>query len=263
MIQTKTDTHGTLFLAWQDQKTKRYFPVGRLTRFLRSEGFHYQFCYLSGVLKAQTAGFSSFLAFPDMNRVYESNDLFPLFSNRLMPRSRPDFDSYVQRLDLDPKDVDDFVILARSGGRRMTDSLELFPMPELEKHGCYVTFFLAHGIRYLGDVARQRISHLREGDRVRLQWDMDNEADPRALSIRTDDRIVVGYVPRYLLDDAWGLLQDCDSIPEITVAQMNPPPAPLQQRLLCRMESCWPDGFTPYSTDDYLPISKPVDTCTP
>lgn len=255
MLQTRTDRVNALFLAWQNAATRRYFPIGRLVRRVTQQGLQYEFRYVRGVERALEAGFSPLLAFPDLHRVYVSNDLFPLFANRLMARTRPDFASYVRRLDLDPADADDFEVLARSGGRRMTDSFELFPMPLPGSAGCYVTHFLAHGIRHLSAEARLRIERLSAGERLRLQWDMDNEADPLALSLRTEDRIVVGYVPRYLLDDAWTLLQDCDYRPEITVAQVNPPPAPVQQRLLCRMEACWPNGFVPFATTDYQLLS--------
>jgi hypothetical protein len=30
--------------------------------------------------------------------------------------------------------------------------------------------------------------------------------------------------------------------------------APLQNRLLCRMRACWPDGFLPCSGEEFLPI---------
>lgn len=244
-----------LFVAWQDQKTKRYFPVGRLLRLANGASPRYEFCYLRGTEGARKAGFTSFPAFQELEEVYRSNELFPLFENRLMSRSRPDFSEYVGRLDLDPEKADEFDILARSGGRRATDSLELFPCPDLDRDGCYITYFLAHGIRYLSDEALMRINSLAEEDRLRLQWDLDNEADQSALSLRTEDRIIVGYLPRYLLDDAWELLFKCDYRPLIQVERVNPVSTPIQQRLLCKMEACWPDGFRPYQSEGYRTIS--------
>ncbi|MFM7836846.1 MAG: hypothetical protein ACKPJD_34055, partial [Planctomycetaceae bacterium] len=49
--------------------------------------------------------------------------------------------------------------------------------------------------------------------------------------------------------------QETCSFCEIYVDLLNPPPSPLQQRLLCRLESCWPDGFVPYATERYQPLS--------
>ena len=32
------------------------------------------------------------------------------------------------------------------------------------------------------------------------------------------------------------------------------PDAPMQNRVLCRMHACWPDGFQPCRGNDFLPI---------
>jgi len=248
-------TMPVLFVAWQDQRTNKYFPVGRLLRFANGDAPRYEFCYLRDAEKARQSGFTPFPAFPRFDEVYHSNDLFPLFENRLMPRSRPDFKTFIERLGLDPDKVDDFEILARSGGRRSTDSIELYPLPDVDRDGCYVTYFLVHGIQYLPANSIERILRLENDERLRLQWDMDNEADPLALSLRTEDRIVVGYLPRYLLGDAWQLLSGCEYRPTIRVVQVNLPPAPIQQRVLCRMEACWPENFRPYCGSTYQPIA--------
>ena len=52
--------------------------------------------------------------------------------------------------------------------------------------------------------------------------DVQNPVDPSALALRTEDRIIVGYMPGYLLDDAHTLHQTC-VICEVKVERMNPP----------------------------------------
>ncbi len=32
-------------------------------------------------------------------------------------------------------------------------------------------------------------------------------------------------------------------------------PAPIQQRLLCRLQACWPDDFIPFASQRYQPLS--------
>jgi hypothetical protein len=250
-----TETEFGLYVTWQDQQSRKYFPVGRLLARNRLGAQEYEFCYLRGALLAEQAGFTHFLAFPDLHQVYLSSDLFPLFKNRLMPRSRPDFEDYVHRLDLD-SNATDLEILARSGGRRATDSLEVFPMPSMGIPGCFTTYFLVHGVRYLHDEAQKRIERLAPGERLRLQWDFQNSADRQAVAVRTEDCVILGYVPRYLLPDLFKLMTDCPDELVVKVQQVNPPPAPSQQRLLCRMDACQPDHFQPYATDEYLPISN-------
>jgi len=41
----------------------------------------------------------------------------------------------------------------------------------------------------------------------------------------------------------------------VTVEQVNPSPAPLQQRLLCCLRSCWPSDFVPFDVATFHPIS--------
>lgn len=252
-------TPQALFVAWQQPKSRRYFPVGRLGLAANADSggvARYEFAYIKGAHNAAKEGFQPFLAFPDLNRVYRSEDLFPFFANRVMPRSRPDFADGVARLGLDPPTADDMAILARNGGVRATDSIELFPVPVLDTAtACYQTWFLAHGLRYLPDSAHERIAMLVRGNRLFILPDVQNPVDSRALALRSDDQIIVGYVPRYLLEDAWQLLEKCGwDVVEVFVDKVNLPPAPLQQRLLCRMKSCWPDGFVPFAGPTYQPI---------
>ena len=253
----------SLFVTWQDPETHRYWPVGRLRAFGPNTAERFEFVYLGGAYEARQSGFHGFIGFPDFERVYRDDVLFPLFANRVMNRRRPDFGEYVNRLDLDPNDADDLDILARSGGRRNTDSIEVFPAPDLHRDGCYITWFLVHGVRH-SDPDLQRLLHekLREDEPLYLQADFQNLADAQALSLRTAAKLHVGYLPRYLVPDAWELFagqEVCGWNIEVTVAQINPPPAPIQQRVLCRMMACWPDGFEPYASKTYLPIPPVVD----
>lgn len=59
-------------------------PIGRL-EFDRGT---YRFAYTKGARTA--AGFTPFSGMEDLEQIYESNDLFPVFANRLLPKSRPE-----------------------------------------------------------------------------------------------------------------------------------------------------------------------------
>lgn len=114
-----------LFLAWQDKTSRRWYPVGKLEA--NVEKSYYKFQYISGALMAQKeAKFLPLADFPDIFGVYESNDLFPLFKNRVLSRGRPDFPEYLRQLDLDSSATAP-EILAAGGGDRATDTLEVFP----------------------------------------------------------------------------------------------------------------------------------------
>ena len=122
-------TIDTLYVVWEDPRTSRYFVVGRLLATATREGEVYEFVYTRGVLTARNSGFEPFLAFPDVDREYFSTRLFPFFANRLLPLSREDYLESIERLGLSPDTASPMEVLARSGGRRATDSIEVFAPP--------------------------------------------------------------------------------------------------------------------------------------
>src|SRR5713226_709922 len=114
----------TLFVAWRDPDRRKWFPVARL----RSTPGCYEFTYTKGAEQArQEAGFAPLASFPELNTIYVSQHLFPAFSNRVLPESRPEYRDYLAWLSMAENDRDPAAILARSGGRRVTDTLEVFP----------------------------------------------------------------------------------------------------------------------------------------
>ncbi|MBG1244169.1 HIRAN domain-containing protein [Nostoc sp. NZL] len=241
----------TLFLAWQDPKSRAWFPIGRLT----FDGTKYQFVYTHGAVRAQDKHrFQLLYSFPDLNNVYTSVELFPLFSNRLMRRSRPDYKNYIEWLNI-PEDEDDPVtILSRSGGRKVTDSFEVFPCPESDENGLYHIHFFAHGLRHLPTSATERINQLQTGELLYLANEFQNPYDPRALLLCTEDHYIVGYCPRYIVDDVFKLKNKNPALVKVHVERVNPVPTPLQLRLLCNMTAEWHEDFLPFSSQEYQPL---------
>jgi len=133
-----------LYLAWQEPDSRRVVAIARL---LKLNG-DYEFAYINAVEEATRQGFQPLLSFPDLSTVYITSDLPPLFTNRLMPKSRPDFPGYITELGLTAEQAKPFAVLARSEGRRATDSLEVFSGPLPFADG-YEGFFLARGVRHL------------------------------------------------------------------------------------------------------------------
>jgi hypothetical protein len=254
MMQSAPSSLRALFVAWQDPESRRYFPVGRLVSGVNHGNPKYEFAYLQGALEAEHYGFEPFPAFPDLRHVYRAERLFPFFANRLMSPNRPDYLDFVGHLNL-PPDADEIEVLGRSGGLRATDALELYAPQYDRENCCYRTFFLAHGIGYLPSASIERVLTLQPGDRLFLMLDIQNPVDKTAIVLATEDRILVGYIPRYLLPDTHRLTKSCEEV-YVGVAQVNPPPAPRQQRLLCRLESCWPADFQPFCTPEHKPIAE-------
>lgn len=244
-----------LFLAWQDPKSRFWFPIGRLT----FDGKYYQFVYTHGVQAAQAkCGFQVLHSFPELTKVYTSIELFPLFFNRLMRPSRPDYKNYVEWLNIPQHEDDPIAILARSGGRKATDTFEIFPCPEADANGLYHIHFFAHGLRYLPECAIERISQFQTSEQLFLANEFQNPYDPHALILCTREHHIVGYCPRYLVEDALEMLRQNPQLVHVHVERVNPAPTPLQFRLLCNMTAQWSKGFRPFSSQEYQPIVADV-----
>lgn len=245
-----------LFLAWQDPVRRLWFPVGKLTR----EGVHYRFEYLRGAEAAQRdAGFGPLRPFPDLDAIYLSDALFPTFQNRIMNPARAEFKEYLGWLDIHEGQPEPLTLLARSGGHRATDSFEVFPGPEVTANGEYQTAFFLHGVRYMPEAARHRVERLNAGEQLLLVPDPQNPVQADAIMLRTAehegscDRFLVGYCPRYLLEDLGHLLA-LRSRPIVTVRRVNPAPAPSQLRVMCQLSAQCPSGFMPLSGDHFQPL---------
>ncbi len=237
-----------LFVAWRPANpSDGWRPVGRLEH---DQGL-YRFFYTQG---AKKAGFRPFTQMDDLERVYESEQLFPIFANRLLSKSRPEYEDFLHWGGFDSTSPPDpIVILGVSEGLRQTDALEVFPCPKPDSNGSYFNKFFLHGIRWLHPSALQRIENLQVNEKLKLMLDIQNDYDQYAVAVRTEgDRAMIGYLPRYLAQDVWKLINEC-SVIQISVERVNSD-APLQNRVLCRMNACWPEEFEPCSGDDFTAI---------
>ncbi len=243
-----------LFVAWRsgDQTHGRWGPVGRLERI----GEGYRFVYTRGAKTLE--GFRPFPGMEELETVYESDELFPVFANRLLAPSRPEYEAFLAWGGFDPNNPPDpIALLGVTEGRRATDQIEVFPCPTPDAQGCYLTKFFVHGVRWMAPAAWERIGRLQPGERLGLMLDFMNPYDPRAVAVRTCDqqgRLMLGYVPRYLAYDVGELCRTCEpDFITLTVERVNAD-APLQHRLLCRMSACWPEGFRPCSRAEFQPL---------
>lgn len=229
-----------LFVAWQDPQSRQWAPVGRLSR----DDDQYHFVYTRGA--KELANFTPFGRMGDLQAEYVSDELFPLFANRVLAKSRPEYDQYLSWLGMGRSEYDVLDELARTGGVRATDSLELFACPEPSKDHTYEVYFFCRGLRHLHQENQKRASELRPGERLYIMPDPQNEFDNMALLMRTGDPItLVGYAPRYFSTEFTRLMEIVDKQDvKVTVEKVNLD-APLQYRILCRISSPWPQNFQP------------------
>jgi len=254
-----------LFVVWQDHESCRYFPVGHLEHIDDGKMPYYKFTYIEGASEALEHNFDPFMSFPDLKETYFSQELFPFFANRLLPRSRKDYAEFITSLGLVADEASPIEILARSGGRRATDSVELFSLPRndstLQGEKRFVSyFFLLHGLSHMKACAQDLAKDLKPGDSLFCMHDFQNPVDTEALALRTKKYCCVGFLPRYLLVDFWELVKMEDA--RITVAKVNPSPAPIQQRILCEFRATPTPGFQPCASELYKPYAGNKSTAT-
>ncbi len=240
----------SLFLAWQDPLSRNWFPVGRLLY----DGLEYVFFYTKGAKASEN--FKPFGVMNNLEQVYFSTDIFPLFGNRIIQKNRPEYFDFLKWIDLNESEAEPIVILERTGGKRETDTLAIFPEPRRTAENQYIMAFFVNGIKYLTPETINRIDSLNVGERLFLLKDVQNKHDAFSLVMRTDaPATLVGYCPRYLNEDFNWLLNNVNhnSI-QVTVKRINND-APLQLKLLCELTSTWPIDFHPCSAEIYQPIS--------
>lgn len=221
------------FVLWQDPASRELVPVGELL--VHDDGNTdtrtYEFGYTPEA--AAHPRFQPFPSFPDLERTYRQAELFAFFQNRVMSPRRPDYPEYLSALGLDPAYPDPVELLARTGGERATDTIQVVPTPTI-KDDREVLHFLVSGVRHV-DPEGAKLAQLEPGASLHLRREPDNARDPRALllDIRTDEPI--GYVPSYLLDYLHKQ-RELGADVEVTVEQVNGPETPWHLRLLCRMD---------------------------
>jgi hypothetical protein len=238
----------TLYIAWQDPQTRRWHTVGRLDRDAHGR---YRFGYTRGA--SASPRFSYLGRMMDKTQVYFSDTIFPLFANRLLAEKRAEYPAYLSWMGVEQNKPDPLEVLARSGGRRGTDGLCVYPQVEPDLDGRMTLFFFAHGLRNLNPAEQGMVSTLQPGDTLQLKAEDDNRHDRYALLLESGHATRVGYCPRYLNQ---GLSRVQQHTPISLVVEKVNPDAPLQFRLLCKAVFTPPTGFDLYATDEHRLIAQ-------
>ena len=232
-----------LILSWKNPYKKRV-PIGQLEF---RDGYYY-FRYTKGALDNN---FRVFDSMKQLDRVYESKELFVPFKNRLLQKSRPEYKEYLEWLNIKTDTIHPMEELALTGGVRATDSFELYPLPQ-EQEGYYVAKFFSRGIRYLANSYNQRVEGLGENRELYLMRDIQNELDSYALVLRTTNPIeLVGYCPSFYINDFNSLMGKNGAENIFLRVIKNNLYAPSQLKLLCEFRTKWSEGFAPFSSEEF------------
>ena len=245
-------TAKTLYLARRDKRKRSWHPIGRLDADV--ENARYRFRFTKGAKKVRQRDHASpLLDFPDIRGDYRSRVLFALFRNRVIAPGRPDRRSYLENIGL-REDANPIEVLSVNGGRRMTDSLEVFPELGRREDGRFECRFLLRGWRYATPAAQERIGTLKFGDRLIAALEFNNPATGLAVQIQTDDHHVIGWSPRFLVADLAAAAGKDGAAFSASVVRVNPHPAPSSRHVLIEIQGNW-GSHQPMKGGEYLPIA--------
>ena len=259
-----------VFLTTHYPTDKQWLPLGYLTREHVSPteppAGRYIFSYLRAAQAKQL---------PDLwgekNINWEAPQVFderlpPPFAWRIRPRSRPDYAAYLQTIELDDAavQVNPFILLARTEGRRVTDNFETFAKP-VAHNGQYNILFFLRGLEHFLTAGHAqfekiiaRVKRLAAKEELFLMLDAQNPFDPQAVAVRTRDHILIGYCPRYLAHAFRPFLGVNGGCPLRLEVQRVNPEAPLSIMLLCRLLCKAPADFKPCSSPGFTILAPQV-----
>jgi len=175
----------SLLLLWQDPVSRSRYIVGRVTR----DNGGYCFCYLPGgdLDAAREKGFKGYLAFPHFNETYRLG-VMESFITRLPPRSREDFDKFLDywHIDSSLKDsLSDFTLLGYTGAALPRDGFRFIPVFSQQAHLEFIVEVAGH--RYQANLCEI-------GETVRFVAEPGNPHDPEAIKVESPDGRELGYV---------------------------------------------------------------------
>lgn len=193
-----------IYLVWKDTKTRRQYVVAQL-----SKNGQYEFSYGFEVQEAIKNGFKLLISFEDIDKVYKSDILFPVFSSRLPDKKRKGIEDILSKYSLE--EYDEYKLLKRSGARLPIDNLE-FIDPIIDENNGNVKrmFYLAVPRHYLGcdgeDCAKS--VNLDLGESLQLVLESENKYDSNAIKIINSKDVHLGYIPRYYSEGVAELIKD-------------------------------------------------------
>ena len=253
-----------LVVTWQHPADRNIEPVG----FLDYDGQCYRFGYIRHALSVKD--FRPLLGFRDLHGAYSSEDLFPLFAQRVMDPRRPDYQRYVERLGL-PEEASPWEQITRSQGRRQGDTIQLLPQPTTDGE-TLTCLFLVNGVRHIPDeplvldgrpieVTREQVeaalSRLHPGDALQLVREPANKHNPLALLVMAPAATPVGWVPNLMVEDMRKLIARADV--SVTAEHINGPDAPWHLRLLARLTARGAGDFRFFTGEQWDLLSRLPD----
>ncbi len=183
-----------LFVIWSAPSDGGRHVVGHLARLRVGSTFH--FWYESDLSAAVAKGFAFLPAFPEHRQIdapYEARYLFATFADRIPSAQRTDAARMLASWGVEHPD-DQFEVLAKSGGLRATDRIELAEYRAVDDLLVAPLEFRVAGMKHVLPDSRGALA---VGATLSFEREPSNPHDPSATIVaRTMDGMRAGYVPR-------------------------------------------------------------------
>lgn len=183
-----------LFVIWSAPSDGGRHIVGHLARQRAVSTFH--FWYEDDLSAAVAKGFTFLPAFPEHRRIvapYEARYLFATFADRIPSAQRTDAARMLTAWGVEHAD-DQFEVLAKSGGLRATDRIELAEYRSMDDPLNEPLEFRVAGMKHMPP---DSWGALVVGTTLRFEREPSNPHDQSATIVaRTTDGMRAGYVPR-------------------------------------------------------------------
>lgn len=183
-----------LWLIWQDEESRKKYHVGTLSK----NNDNYRFEYSNqqkfrGLGEALKIGYPYLFPFKDMDRTYESKNMFPTFIKRLPNKNRPDYANLLKRFGLN-ENASDMEILKITKGKTGVDSYEFISPLKVEGNKLRTKFFIEGARHYDFSEIQNPGIYFKKHPRLKLKSDPVIQ-DSTAIKVLSQDNHVLGYVP--------------------------------------------------------------------
>lgn len=247
-----------LLVLWQNPVERAYLVVGRLGY----DGSEYTFGYTESSVAAFQQGFRGLPGLRDPALRYVSDALFPVFAQRTLDPTRPDYAGYLDSLGLDEQ-ATPFEQIVHSGGHRAADTLQLIEQPRLEANRLAATFLL-NGVRHVprrplifhegsvevtGAEHERALASLSPGCGLAYRHESGNEKNPEAIALTSLHGVPLGYVPNVFAGGIHDLIRRGSPI-KFSVRAANGPDAPSHLRVVVDFEA-GPVDRNPFDQSDW------------
>lgn len=217
---------------WREPHSRAQHKVGELSY----DGALYRFRYspTEDLNVATSHGFAPAALLPgfrDIDKTYESPNLFSAFAHRLPDPKRPDYPQVLSAFGLAPHSHP-FEVLRETRGRLATDQFSFEEAPIVTESGSVITCWIAGWRFYEGDLV---LSELNPGTRLDLRRDTSNPHDMHAVAVFTVGGAKLGFVPVFHSDVVFGALSKGQDV-QASIVELRLPPAEPSERARIRIQ---------------------------